>query len=408
MARFAFRTRVYIMKRSHRLGRGFTLMEVAVAAAILAMLAAVTSPYLVEFIDKQQAQTTADKLAALAAGVAAFENNVHSGAAATALTYPGRIGELANAITASNASYRNSCGVNFNATAVTGWNSFGPFVTFYVDSTNGYSTPLGMVSDAMVRNPTTANGSSTGAGTLALRMIAIDSSDAVDLDLIVDGGDGGASGVLRYTIGTTTAHMADVSYFIPVADQVLKRRRAQQGFTLAEVLVAFVLIGVLAAVIVPTVRGRLQSGYESAIISEFTNLSSAITAYRQDVGKYPPSLDYLSALRTPTPLDRCGIALSANAIASWRGPYTTRTIPIVGGGGGYMFASKDTIADLMSVSTAPVGFSITLKGPDTLTAHNVDLQVDGVANATAGNLQWTVNGADVWINYIIATKSGAC
>ena len=50
----------------YRSNPGFTLAEVAVAAALVAMLAAVTSPYLVSFLDRQRAQATADKLAAIA------------------------------------------------------------------------------------------------------------------------------------------------------------------------------------------------------------------------------------------------------------------------------------------------------------------------------------------------------
>jgi len=184
-------------------------------------------------------------------------------------------------------------------------------------------------------------------------------------------------------------------------------RRARPGFTLAEVLVAFTLIAVLAAVIVPTVSGRLQAAYEGSIISEFDNLASAIAAYRQDVGKYPPALDYLTAMRSPT-VDRCGVALSSTALASYRGPYVTREIL---NSVGYLFASKDTINDVITtvtVASVPVGLGITIVGPDTLTAHNVDVQIDGFANRTLGAVQWAATGSDVALTFIIPTKSGTC
>lgn len=180
----------------------------------------------------------------------------------------------------------------------------------------------------------------------------------------------------------------------------------KRGFTLAEVMVAIALIAILAAVMVPTIRGRMQDAYEDAIVEEFTNLTAAVQAYRQDVGKYPPALDYLSALRA-TPLDRCGVTLGATAQANWRGPYVSRLIPNTAW---YVFAQKDTVLDVLTLNTAvaPVGIFIRIEGPDTLTAHNVDLKLDGSLNPNAGQVRWTATGTDVFIDYIIPTKAGAC
>jgi prepilin-type N-terminal cleavage/methylation domain-containing protein len=181
-------------------------------------------------------------------------------------------------------------------------------------------------------------------------------------------------------------------------------RANRAAFTLAEVLVALTLIAVLSVVIVPTVSGRLQSAYENSIVAEFDNLASAIAAYRQDVGKYPPALDYLTALRT-TPLDRCGVQLSAAAKANYRGPYVTREIL---NSVGYLLASKDTVNDAITTKSSPVGLGITILGPDTLTSHNIDVQIDGFANKTLGAVQWASNGTDQALTFIIPTASGAC
>ena len=69
--------------------------------------------------------------------------------------------------------------------------------------------------------------------------------------------------------------------------------RPRRAFTLAEVLVSVAIVAILAAVLVPTMRGKMQDSYENAIISEFNNIESAVAAYRQDVGKYPADIDYL-------------------------------------------------------------------------------------------------------------------
>lgn len=183
---------------------------------------------------------------------------------------------------------------------------------------------------------------------------------------------------------------------------MLKSRR---GFTLAEVLVAFTLIAVLAAVVMPTVRGRLQDGYEDALVGELSSLASAINAYRQDVGHYPPRLDYLTLL-PKSPDDFCGNDLSLSDSAKWRGPYVSRTITSTPS---YTVFQKDSVQDLLA---RPGGnqniIQIVINGADTSTARQVDLKVDGIVNKTEGTLLWTVNGNATIMSYSIPTRNGAC
>jgi prepilin-type N-terminal cleavage/methylation domain-containing protein len=190
--------------------RGFTLVEVVVAAVIIAMLAAVTTPSLLGFLDAQRAQATADKLAALGAGIAAFEAAVKTTAAATSNTYPGELSELTNQITTVLATDKNSCGAVFTTTATTNWSNAGPFVTFYIPTT-GYVTPIGTVSDALVRVPSTI-----GVGVLKMQLATVE-DDAKNLDQIVDGGDGLAAGVVQWTAPSIAGGAVTVTYQVPVA-----------------------------------------------------------------------------------------------------------------------------------------------------------------------------------------------
>jgi len=180
------------------------------------------------------------------------------------------------------------------------------------------------------------------------------------------------------------------------------RRRRRLGFTLPEVLTSLALIGVLASVVVPTVRGRMEDGYEDAVIQEFQSLSSALTAYRQDVGHYPPSLDYLSALPA-SPRDFCGHTLGANDIAKWNGPYTSRTITAT-----YTIGQRDAVQIVLQrpVSTA---IGVQISGADTSTARNVDYKIDGINSATVGTLRYasSSNGTAV-MTYILPTRAGTC
>jgi len=187
---------------------GFTLIEVAVATVLVALLAAATIPALNEFMRGREAISTANTLSQLALGISNFKAAVMTAGAGTN-TYPRLISSLSNPITTSQ---HNSCSAVFNAGAVTTWASSGPFVTFNIPP-GGLSTPLGVVQDSMVRNPNSAT-----VGTLAIRM-TIDSVDAVRLDQAVDGGDGPNAGTLRMTFSGAggAARTADVQYLVPVA-----------------------------------------------------------------------------------------------------------------------------------------------------------------------------------------------
>lgn len=201
------------MQIGRRRKLGFTLAEVAVSAAIVAMLAAVTVPYLVSFLDKQRVQTTADRLAELSTGIAAFAAGVHTAAAANTNTYPGTLSELTSQIVLNSAATHNSCGSGaigfFNAHAVSDWSTNGPFLNFFVP-VGGIHTPMGIVADSLVRAPLSAT-----AGLLFIRMMAVDTADANMLDLVIDGGDGGIAGTLRFTVNGVT-HVADIQYLVPV------------------------------------------------------------------------------------------------------------------------------------------------------------------------------------------------
>jgi hypothetical protein len=141
---------------------------------------------------------------------------VRSGALATNTTYPGKISQLANAIAAASTASHNSCGSgggvsNFTTTAVTSWNTSGPFVTFMINA-GGLVTPIGTIADSMVRTPATSG----LVGTLALRMFAVDLDDAVMLDRVVDGGDSLLAGTVQWVANAGTPGTVDIRYFIPV------------------------------------------------------------------------------------------------------------------------------------------------------------------------------------------------
>ena len=76
----------------------------------------------------------------------------------------------------------------------------------------------------------------------------------------------------------------------------LLRRAAQAGFTLIELMVVLVIIGVLAALIVPNVLDRADDARATAAKTDVNNLMQALKLYRLDNQRYPSSEQGLQAL----------------------------------------------------------------------------------------------------------------
>jgi general secretion pathway protein G len=74
------------------------------------------------------------------------------------------------------------------------------------------------------------------------------------------------------------------------------RAVAQAGFTLIELMVVLVIIGVLAALIVPNVLDRADDARSTAARTDVNNLMQALKLYRLDNQRYPTSEQGLQAL----------------------------------------------------------------------------------------------------------------
>ncbi|RYY50682.1 MAG: type II secretion system protein GspG [Comamonadaceae bacterium] len=74
------------------------------------------------------------------------------------------------------------------------------------------------------------------------------------------------------------------------------RRLLQSGFTLIELMVVLVIIGVLAALIVPNVLDRADDARATAAKTDVNNLMQALKLYRLDNQRYPTAEQGLQAL----------------------------------------------------------------------------------------------------------------
>ena len=74
------------------------------------------------------------------------------------------------------------------------------------------------------------------------------------------------------------------------------RQRLSAGFTLIELMVVLVIIGVLAALIVPNVLDRADDARATAAKTDVNNLMQALKLYRLDNQRYPTAEQGLQAL----------------------------------------------------------------------------------------------------------------
>jgi general secretion pathway protein G len=91
-----------------------------------------------------------------------------------------------------------------------------------------------------------------------------------------------------------------------------RRSPAAAAFTLTEMLVVLVIVGLLTAVVGPRLFNRLDSAKQRTALVQIANLSAAVDLFRLDVGRPPSAEEGLAAL------------VSAPELADWFGPYLAK------------------------------------------------------------------------------------
>jgi general secretion pathway protein G len=112
-----------------------------------------------------------------------------------------------------------------------------------------------------------------------------------------------------------------------------------RGFTLLELLVVMVIIGLLAGIVAPQYFSQLGKSNTKVAKAQIESFGQALDQYRLDVGRYPSAEQGLTALRLPP----------ANT-ARWAGPYLKRDIPLDPWGNAYQYKAPGQHGDYDLVS----------------------------------------------------------
>ena len=105
-------------------------------------------------------------------------------------------------------------------------------------------------------------------------------------------------------------------------------RDASTGFTLLELLVVIVIIGMLAGLVAPRYFDQVGKSNTKIAKAQIDSLEKALDQYRLDVGKYPSTEEGLAALNTrPQNTER------------WAGPYLKKNVPMDLWGASYVYRS---------------------------------------------------------------------
>lgn len=121
-------------------------------------------------------------------------------------------------------------------------------------------------------------------------------------------------------------------------------KKKEKGFTLIEMLIVMVILGLLAALVGPRMFGKVGKSRQNAAKVQISLFETALDTYRLDTSKYPTTDQGLQALRT-----------KPGGVERWDGPYLPKNIPLDPWGHAYQYRSPGEHGDCDIVSLGSDG-----------------------------------------------------
>lgn len=115
-----------------------------------------------------------------------------------------------------------------------------------------------------------------------------------------------------------------------------------KGFTLLELLVVVLIIGLLTGIVAPRLLGQIQRSEVVAARAQLDALDKALQAFRVDMGRYPSDAEGLAALSV----------MPTSGQGRWRGPYLKSAVPPDPWGTPYQYRAQGSAGrdfDLLSL-----------------------------------------------------------
>ena len=125
----------------------------------------------------------------------------------------------------------------------------------------------------------------------------------------------------------------------------LAAARGARGFTLLELLVVIVIIGLLAAYVGPKYFAQLGKSEVTVAKAQIEAFEKSLDTYRLDVGRYPSTEEGLGALLVAPPA----------AGTRWNGPYLKKAVPLDPWGHAYQYRAPGSKGEYDIVSMGKDG-----------------------------------------------------
>ena len=112
------------------------------------------------------------------------------------------------------------------------------------------------------------------------------------------------------------------------------------GFTLIELMVVIIILGILATLVGPKMFGRVGEAKQKAAATQIELFGTALDSFRLDVGRYPTTAEGLEALISPV-----------SGLDTWNGPYLKKkAIPLDPWNNPYIYESPGVNGDYDLIS----------------------------------------------------------